>query len=63
MTDQILQVNKEANVRNKYFEKNKQAKGRTSSGTNWFRDEDSQVTKVVCIIAPIECYSGYMYFQ
>ena len=24
-----------------------------------FRDEHGQVTKVLCIIAPIECYSGY----
>ena len=35
----------------------KQAKGQTSSGTNLFRDEQSQVTKVfVCINAPVECY-------
>ena len=27
------------------------------------RDEDGQVTKVVYIIAPIECYRGYMYFN
>ena len=34
--------------------KDEQAQGRTDIG---------QVTKVVCIIAPIECYSGYRYFQ
>ena len=37
-----------------------QAKGRTSSG---YTDENGQVTKVVSIIAPIVCYSGYRYFS
>ena len=32
-----------------------QAQGRT--------DEHSQVTKVACIIEPIEWYGGFMYFQ
>ena len=30
---------------------------------NDFWDEQGQVTKVVCIIAPLECFSGYRYFK
>ena len=40
-----------------------QAKARTSSGTNCFRDEHSQLKKIVCIIALAQCYSDYRYFQ
>ena len=36
--------------------KDEQIKGRTTSGVNRFWDEHSQVTKVLCIIAPTECY-------
>ena len=43
--------------------KDKQAEVWTSSGTDWYRDEHSSVKKVVCIIAPVECYSGYRYCQ
>ena len=32
-------------------------------GMNRFGDELNQVTKGWCIIAPIERYSGYRYFQ
>ena len=35
----------------------------TISGTDWYGDELSQVTTGWCIIAPIERYSGYRYFQ
>ena len=42
---------------------NEQAKGQISLWTNCFRDENSQLIKVVCIISPVECYSGYRYFQ
>ena len=31
--------------------------------TNKVKNEHGQVTKVVCIIAPVECHSGYRYFQ
>ena len=42
-----------------------QAIGRTSLETNIFWNEHSQVTKIMCIIAPKEYHSGYgyMYFQ
>ena len=33
--------------------------GPPSSQMKRFQDEHSQVTEVVCIIAPVECYSGY----
>ena len=42
--------------------KDEQDKGRTSSGTKCFSYENSQVTKVVRITAPIECLTGYRYF-
>ena len=32
-------------------------------GTKWFWDEHVEVTKVACIIAPMEVYSAYRYFQ
>ena len=38
--------------------KDKQAHGQTDLG-----DELGLVTKFVCIIAPIECYTGYRYFR
>ena len=47
-------------MNNDYYQ---QAKGLTSSGTNWFMDEYGQVTKVVGIIAQIERCSVYMYFH
>ena len=37
--------------------------GGSGSGTNSFWDEHSHVTKVVCIIAQIECYSTYGYYK
>ena len=40
-----------------------QAKGRKRLGMNLFRDEHSQVTNVVCIIAPVECFNGCRYFE
>ena len=59
---------KGASERNDFFflkicTANEQGKGLTISGTNLFRDELRQVTKGWCIIAPIERYSGYRYFQ
>ena len=42
---------------------NEQGKWLTIWGTNWFGDELHQETKSWCIIAPIEQYSGYRYFQ
>ena len=39
--------------------KNEQAQGRTDFETA----EHGHMTKVVCIIAPLECYSGLRYFQ
>ena len=40
-----------------------QGKGPTISGTKWLGDELRQVPKGWCIIAPIEWYKGYRYFQ
>ena len=40
-----------------------QAGGRTSSKTNCFWDDHGQIKKVVCIIAPIDCYGGQRYFR
>ena len=40
-----------------------QGKGLTISGTNLLGDELRQQAKAWCIIAPIERYSGYRYFQ
>ena len=65
---------KEANERNEVFDRNKQTliyneqAGRTRQGTNNLRDEliwgrTPSGDKGWCIIAPIQRYSSYSYFQ